>query len=412
MTIRSRLVMIWENCAMSLRSILSNKVRASLTALGVIIGVASVITLTALGQGARENVQEQLSTLGANLLIVYSGEPAGTSLVRTRTTNIRPVLTAADLAAIDSLSEELVVKTAPESSKNGQLKFENRNSVATVIGTDPDYPDIRNFRPVYGSFFSGHDIEQRNSVAVIGVQTYRELFPDGRDPIGERIRIDGFSFRVIGIMEEKGSPSQDASALIPYTTYRRLLTGDNDFAMINVQAASLDVMYELQEIIEERLLAARRVPSMELADFYIANQMDLIGTVTGVADTFTLMLAGIAAISLLVGGIGIMNIMLVSVTERTREIGVRMALGARSIHLMMQFLTEAVILSAGGGLVGVIAGYAAATAAARFAGVATLVTPEAVMLAFSFAVAIGLFFGGFPAYRASRLDPIEALRYE
>ena len=412
MTIRSRLVMIWENCAMSLRSILSNKVRASLTALGVIIGVASVITLTALGQGARENVQEQLSTLGANLLIVYSGEPAGTSLVRTRTTNIRPVLTAADLAAIDSLSEELVVKTAPESSKNGQLKFENRNSVATVIGTDPDYPDIRNFRPVYGSFFSGHDIEQRNSVAVIGVQTYRELFPDGRDPIGERIRIDGFSFRVIGIMEEKGSPSQDASALIPYTTYRRLLTGDDDFAMINVQAASLDVMYELQEIIEERLLAARRVPSMELADFYIANQMDLIGTVTGVADTFTLMLAGIAAISLLVGGIGIMNIMLVSVTERTREIGVRMALGARSIHLMMQFLTEAVILSAGGGLVGVIAGYAAATAAARFAGVATLVTPEAVMLAFSFAVAIGLFFGGFPAYRASRLDPIEALRYE
>ena len=412
MTIRSRLVMIWENCAMSLRSILSNKVRASLTALGVIIGVASVIALTALGQGARANVQEQLGTLGANLLIVYSGEPAGTSLVRTRTTNIRPVLTAADLAAIDSLSEELVVKTAPESSKNGQLKFENRNSVATVIGTDPDYPDIRNFRPVYGSFFSGHDIEQRNSVAVIGVQTYRELFPDGRDPIGERIRIDGFSFRVIGIMEEKGSPSQDASALIPYTTYRRLLTGDNDFAMINVQAASLDVMYELQEIIEERLLAARRVPSMELADFYIANQMDLIGTVTGVADTFTLMLAGIAAISLLVGGIGIMNIMLVSVTERTREIGVRMALGARSIHLMMQFLTEAVILSAGGGLAGVIAGYAAATAAVRFAGVATLVTPEAVMLAFSFAVAIGLFFGGFPAYRASRLDPIEALRYE
>ena len=412
MTTRAQLVMLWENGAMSFRSILSNKVRAFLTALGVVIGVASVIGLTALGHGAGISVESRLSNLGANLLIVYSGEPRGTSLVRQRTTNIAPMLTADDLHFIDSLPPDLVVKTARESSQNGQLKFENRNTVATVIGTDPDYPDIRNFHPVYGSFFSELDMESRRNVAAIGVQTYRELFPDGRDPLGETVRINGFPFSVIAIMEEKGSPTQDASVLIPFTAYRRSLSGSDNYAIINIQAASTDVMYELQAIIENEMLRLRRVPSMEMANFYIANQIDLISTVTGVADTFTLLLAGIAAISLLVGGIGIMNIMLVSVTERTREIGVRMALGAKGRHVMTQFLTEAVILSAGGGLIGVLLGYLFSWGAQRFGGLASVVTPDSVLIAFSFAVVIGLFFGGYPAYRASRLDPIEALRYE
>lgn len=412
MKITAQMIMLWENGAMSLRSILSNKGRAFLTALGVMIGVASVIGLTALGQGARVSVESRLSHLGANLLIIYSGEPRGTALVRQRTTNISPMLTQEDLAFLDSLPDDLVVKTAPESSMNAQLKVENRNTAATVIGTDPDYPDVRNFRPIYGSFFTELDMESRRNVAAIGVQVYRDLFPDGRDPLGHTIRINGLPFQVVAIMEEKGSPTQDASVLIPFSTYRRSLSGSDRYAIINVQAASPDVMYELQEIIEREFLFLRRVPSMEFANFYIANQMDLISTVTGVADTFTLLLAGIAAISLLVGGIGIMNIMLVSVAERTREIGVRMALGAKARHIMTQFLTEAVILSAGGGFIGVVLGYLFSWGAQRFGGLASIVTPESVLLAFSFALATGLFFGGYPAFRASRLDPIEALRYE
>ena len=412
MSTGAQLIMLWENIAMSVRSIAANKGRAVLTALGVMIGVGSVIALTALGTGAAVSVEARLGNLGANLMIVYSGQPRGTALVRTRTTNIAPALTIDDLVFIESLSPDLVVMTSPESSINGQLKFETRNTAATVIGTDSDYPEIRNFRPIYGDFFSPADLEGRRNVVAIGVQVYRDLFPDGRDPLGATIRINGLPFTVVGIMEEKGNPGQDASVLIPLTTFRRSLSGSDRYAIINIQAASPDVMYQLQEIIETQLLAFRRLPSMELADFYIANQMDLIGTVRGVADTFTLLLGGIAAISLLVGGIGIMNIMLVSVTERTREIGVRMALGAKGRHVMTQFLTEAVILSAGGGLIGVALGYGGAWGARQFGGLASVVRPESVLIAFGFALVTGLFFGGYPAYRASRLDPIEALRYE
>ncbi|GAB6089949.1 ABC transporter permease [Spirochaeta dissipatitropha] len=404
--------MMYENAAMSFRSIRSNKVRSFLTALGVMIGVASVIALTALGEGARVSVEKNIGDLGANLLIIYSGEPRGSSLIRTRTTNIAPRLTPDDLAFIDSLGEEYVSRTAPESTVNVQLKFENLNTSATLVGTDPDYPAVRNFFPVYGAFFSELDMVNRSNNAVIGVQIYRDLFPDGRDPLGQTIRVNGLPYRVIGIMEEKGSLAQDSSLFIPFSAFQRSHSGADNFAVINVQAASTAVMYELQEMIEHEMLRDRNIFSMEDADFYISNQLDVIGAMTAVTGTFTLLLSGIAAISLLVGGIGIMNIMLVSVTERTREIGVRMALGAKSRHILTQFLTEAVLLSAGGGLIGVGLGYIISHGAQRFAGLASYVSLDSVALALSFAVAIGLFFGGYPAYRAAQLDPIEALRYE
>ncbi len=401
-----------ESLVMSLRSIGSNKVRSFLTALGVMIGVAAVIALVALGNGAQLSVQQSLESLGSNLLLVYSGEPRGGSLVRRSTTNITPTLSEEDLNFIRALGSELVVMAAPESSATAQLKYGSVNTVATVIGTGTGYPDIRNFLPVHGQFFSELDVDTRKAVAVIGVQVYRDLFPEGFDPLGQSIRINGINHRVVGIMEEKGSSSSDAAVFVPISTFQRYISGERNYALINVQAASAEVMRELQTIIENGILRSHRLSGMDSADFYIANQLDLLSTMQGVTETFTVLLGSIAAISLIVGGIGIMNIMLVSVSERTREIGVRMALGARGSDILQQFITEAVIISLIGGLVGIGLGVGASWAATRFGGMAARVSLNSVVLAFGFAFVIGLFFGGYPAFRASRLDPIEALRYE
>ncbi len=401
-----------ESLKMSLRSIASNKIRSFLTALGVMIGVAAVITLVALGNGSQKSVEESLQSLGSNLLIVYSGQPKGSSLVRRNTTNIAPALTEEDLEFIKNLPESMVLYAAPESSASGQIKFGNTNTGATVVGTDTGYTSIRNFFPIYGDFFSQNDIDARKPVAVIGAQVYKDLFDEGFDPIGQKIRINGIGFRVVGIMEEKGSSSSDSQIFIPITTFQKYISGSTKYALINIQAADLDKMRDLQKYLEDEILHMHRLPSMDAADFYIANQLDLLSTMEGVTSTFTLLLASIAAISLLVGGIGIMNIMLVAVTERTREIGIRMALGAKSKDILSQFLTEAIILSVGGGLIGIIIGVGAAYSANRFGGMASVISIQSILLAFGFAVITGLFFGGYPAYQASKLDPIEALRYE
>jgi putative ABC transport system permease protein len=401
-----------ESILMSLRSITSSKVRSFLTALGVMIGVAAVIALVALGNGAQQSVETSLQSLGSNLLILYSGSPKGGSLVRRNTSNIAPTLSEDDLAFIRNLGPEHVVRAAPESTSTVQVKFANQNASVTVIGTSIEYPDIRNFHPGYGEFFSQADLDTRRAVAVIGVQVYKDLFEEGIDPLGQKIRIDGIAFRVVGLMQEKGDTSQDSSVFIPITAYQRYISGESKYALINIQAADLDKMWDLQTIIENEILRLHRLPSIDVADFYIANQLDLLSTVQGVAETFTLLLGSIAAISLIVGGIGIMNIMLVSVTERTREIGVRMALGAKAHDILGQFMTEAIIISVFGGIIGILLGILASWAATRFAGMAAVVSVDSVFLSFGFAVGIGLFFGGYPAYRASRLDPIEALRHE
>jgi putative ABC transport system permease protein len=401
-----------EALRMSLRSIASSKARSFLTALGVMIGVAAVITLVALGNGTQKSVEQSLESLGSNLLIVYSGEPKGSSLVRRNTTSIKPVLTEEDLAFFDSLSPEYITLTAPESSETGQLKYGNSNTSGTVVGTNTNYTAVRNFFPVYGSFFSENDLAARKPVAVIGAQIYRDLFGDGTDPVGQKIRINGIAFTVSGIMEEKGSSSSDTSVFIPISTFQKYISGEDDYALINIQAVTLETMGELQIYMENELLRLHNLPNMDAADFYIANQLDLLSTVQGVTGTFTLLLGSIAAISLIVGGIGIMNIMLVAVTERTREIGVRMALGAKSRDIMSQFLTESVILSVGGGIIGIILGVTGAILAEAVGGMASVISVNSIFLAFGFAVATGLFFGGYPAWQASKLDPIEALRYE
>ena len=407
-----KIVAFRESLMMSLRSIASNKVRSFLTALGVMIGVAAVIALVALGNGAQKSVEENLESLGSNLLIVYSGEPRGSSLVRRNTTSIKPTLTEDDLEMIMSLGPAYVNGATPESTATAQLKYDNTNTSATVIGTGAGYPGIRNFHPIHGQFFSDFDVDSRKTVVVLGIQIYRDLFPEGIDPVGRQVRINGINHRVVGIMEEKGSSSSDGSVFIPISTYQRYISGEQEYAMINVQAANPEIMRDLQQVIENGILRLHRLPNMDTADFYIANQLDLLSTVQGVTETFTMLLASIAAISLIVGGIGIMNIMLVSVTERTREIGVRMALGATSADIMRQFITEAVVISLFGGIVGIGLGIGASWAVANFGGMAAEVSLDSVFISFAFAFVIGLFFGGYPAYRASRLDPIEALRYE
>ncbi len=401
-----------ESVKMSFRSIASNKGRSFLTALGVMIGVAAVITLVALGNGTQKSVEQSLESLGSNLLILYSGQPKGGSLVRRNTTNIQPSLTDEDLEFLESLKPGLIASAAPESSSSGQIKYSNKNTAGTIIGTNLSYPEVRNFYPVYGSFFSENDLAARKPAAVIGAQIYKDLFEEGEDPVGQKIRINGVSFVVTGIMEEKGSSTSDSSIFIPISTFQKYISGSTMYALINIQAVDLDSMRELQAYIENEILRLHKLPNMDAADFYVANQLDLLNTLQGVTSTFTLLLGSIAAISLIVGGIGIMNIMLVAVTERTREIGIRMALGAKSSDILSQFLTEAIILSVGGGLIGIILGVGTAVGANRFGGMASAISVESIFLAFGFSVVTGLFFGGYPAYQASKLDPIEALRYE
>ncbi len=403
---------LYENVRMSLRSIRANKVRAFLTALGVMIGTGAVIAMLALGAGAQKSVESSLESLGSNLLLLYSGQPKGGSLVRRSTTNIVPTITEADVEAIKALGPELVALTAPESSASGQAKFGNTSMTVTIVGTDIDYPSIRNIRPVAGDFFLTSDVDSRKAVVVIGAQLYDDLFGGTGDPVGQKLRLNGLSYRVAGMMERKGNTTTDSSVFIPISTYQRYISGAKEFALVNIQAGNSDQMREAQSAIESTLLRLHKIPNMDAADFYVANQLDLLDTLQGVAGTFTLLLGGIAAISLIVGGIGIMNIMLVSVTERTREIGVRMALGAKTNDIIAQFMTEAIILSVGGGLIGVAIGVGSSYAFSLWGGLASTVEPFSVALSFGFSLVIGLVFGGYPAYRASQLDPIEALRYE
>jgi putative ABC transport system permease protein len=405
------LVMFRESFRLSLKSIASNPIRSFLTTLGVIIGVASVIILVALGNGTKAAVDQSLQSLGTNLMIVYSGQQRGQSIIRRSSQNVVPTLTEGDLEFVQSLGPEWVLKTAPELSAFTQMKAANLNSSPSVVGTTPEYQDIRNFHVAYGQFFSEQDVKTRKPVVVLGAQVQKDLFGD-REAVGQKVRIKGISFKVLGVMEEKGSSMTDNVAFIPISAYQRYISGQVNYAAVNVEVASLDTMKELQQIVEQQLLRRHKLSSMDNADFYVATQVDLMGTLQGVTGSFTLFLTAIAAISLVVGGIGIMNIMLVSVTERTREIGIRVALGAKPSDIMQQFIIEATILTLGGGLVGVLIGLVSSWGVRRFMGMASVVSPDSILLAFVSALCMGLFFGGYPAYRASRLDPIEALRYE
>lgn len=400
-----------ESFFTAISALWANKLRSLLTMLGIIIGVASVITMIGLGEGAQRAVQQRMEAMGSNLLTVSPGAARGGG---------RAVMTGGTarlyVSDADALAEraDFVGTVIPEMSRNLQIQYRNRNWNSRVVGTTMAYPEIRNHIPVEGRFFTDSENRSAAKVAVLGSAIATQLF--GRESgVGETVRIAGQRFQVIGILEEKGTGgwnNPDEQVFIPLMTAQRRLMGRDHLSNITVQVVNQEAMELATFEVERVLRREHRLRPDQENDFRIFNQADLISTVQETQKTFSFLLAGIAGVSLIVGGIGIMNIMIVSVTERTREIGIRKAVGARRRDVLMQFLLEAIMLSIIGGIIGIGMGTFVSDILSRYAGWNTVILVEAVALSFIFATAIGIFFGIYPARKAASQNVIESLRYE
>jgi putative ABC transport system permease protein len=404
-------MLIGEIIMVALSAIRANKLRSLLTMLGIVIGVAAVITMVALGSGAQKAVQDQIEALGTNLLTIYPGQ----SFMRGVASGDRVSLTVDDYEALRNTGP-VISNVVPEISGNQQIKFGNQNINVNVNGTTPNYLPVQNYTLVAGRMFTNGDDEARRRVAVIGYGVPEMLGSNGLAMIGQTIQIRGIPFEIIGLLGEKGSSgpwgNPDEQILIPLQTAQYRVVGRDRLRSLTVEVAHPDSVNVAMLEIERALRSAHGIQPGGDNDFQIRNRSEFLTTFEETTRTFTFLLAGIAAVSLLVGGIGIMNIMLVSVTERTREIGVRKALGATRRSILLQFMVEALVLCLMGGLLGILLGSGGAMALSRLANWNTLISPGAVVLAIAFSAGVGLFFGIWPAQRAARLDPIQALRYE
>jgi len=409
-----------ENVRLALTALRANKLRAFLTMLGIIIGVAAVITLISVGQGVEVFVAEQFQGLGNNLLFVFPGELRPDGPPRQRR---GAGLTNDDVAALsDPLLTPDLLRVAPEYSRSAVVTRGRYEARTFISGTTAEFPDIRNFYPVAGRFFDSQDDAGTARVAVLGQTVYEELFPNGEPPLGETIKINGINFEVIGLMEEKGGSGfndQDDLVLVPLSTAQRRLfparRSDGKMRVDFIYAQVADEERQEAAIVQMELVLrdSHGLSFDEDNDFTVLSQAEVIRAFAQVTSVLTTFLAVIAGISLIVGGIGIMNIMLVSVTERTREIGLRKAVGAKQGDILMQFLTEAVTLGLAGGLIGLLLGIAGIVIIGSLSeNLRTALAWESVVLAIGFSGAAGLFFGLYPARRAARLNPIDALRYE
>ncbi len=394
------------------RALQRNKMRSFLTMLGIIIGVGAVIAMLAIGQGAEYSVQQQISSLGTNVLMVFPGssQQGGIRMgAGTMTT-----LTEDDANAI-ARECAAVAYVSPGARSGGQVIAGNLNWATSIEGTSADYLEIRKWKVEYGDFYTDQDIKAASKVCVLGRTVADNLFPDS-DPVDQNIRIRNVPFKVIGVLAKKGQNAmgqdQDDIILAPYTTVLRRLSYSPNIRYILVSAVSAADIPVAQSQIEELLRMRHKINSYDSDDFTIRNQTDIAATATATTQIMTILLASIASVSLLVGGIGIMNIMLVSVTERTREIGIRMSVGARERDILTQFLIEALVLSLMGGIIGIILGVTGSQVISSLAHWPTFVTVFSILLSFGFSIAIGIFFGFYPARKASRLNPIDALRYE
>jgi putative ABC transport system permease protein len=402
-------MLIGETLRVAMSAIIANKMRSFLTMLGIIIGIAAVITMVALGEGAQRQVQDQLQSLGTNVLTVRPGAEVFGRIDRgdARLTSQGAVAIMADASNI--------VAASPEMQRRLQVTYTSSNASLQILGVWPDYFSIQNHRITGGRIFNEGEDRGRRRVAVLGSAVGDRLGRPSHLLVGETIRIGGHPFEVVGVVAEKGASgwqNPDESIYIPATTAQFRTFGTDRVNAIYVQARSANHMDAAIGEIDRALRRDHRLRPGQPSNFNVRNQATLLETFQETAQTFTFLLAGIAFVSLIVGGIGIMNIMLVSVTERTREIGIRKALGARRRDIMLQFLIEALVLCLAGGAVGVMVGYGSAHLMHVQAGWNTAVAPNAVFLALGFSAAVGIFFGMWPARRAARLDPIEALRYE
>jgi putative ABC transport system permease protein len=403
-------MLLVEIVKVALAALRVNKLRSLLTMLGIIIGVGAVITMIALGSGAQKSIQDRIQALGPTLLSVYPGQ----SFMRGVASNNRVSLTMDDDTALAN-NAQFVSAVVPELGSNLQVQMGDQNINVTVLGTSPQYVPIHSYTVTDGRAFTAGDAAARRRVAVLGAAVPQMLNSNRTAMIGQQILIRSIAFEIIGVLSEKGAQgffNPDEQILIPLQTARYRVIGTDRLRDITVQARDLQSMNLTMIEIERVLRRQHKIRPGQDNDFQIRNQTDILATLQQTTDTFKYLLAGIAAVSLLVGGIGIMNIMLVSVTERTREIGVRKALGATRFNILFQFLVEALVLCLLGGLIGVLVGSFGAIVLSVLAHWNTLISPLAILLAFVFSAAVGLFFGIWPARRAAALDPIVALRYE
>ena len=392
----------------------ANKVRSGLTMLGIIIGISSVIAMVSIGQGAQGTIQSSIQSIGSNLIMVSPGVQRGPGSQVSSGQGSAKSLTQADS---DAIAKEISLAKAvsPELSGRYQVLSKGKNTNTSVLGSTPSYLTVRNVEIDEGNFITDQNLKNLSKVAVLGPTTRTDLFGEGVDVIGQTLRIKNIEFKIIGVTKTKGGTgfsNQDDIIFIPLTTAQRYLAGDQYVTSISVQAEDSESMTEVQQSITDLLLTRHNIKDPELADFSIFNQADIVAAASSVTQTFTILLGAVAGISLLVGGIGIMNMMLTTVTERTREIGLRKAIGAKRHDINIQFLTEAIVLTFLGGIIGIILGWIISFAVSYFGILQTSVSTGSILLAFGVSAFIGIVFGYYPARRASRLNPIEALRYE
>lgn len=395
-------------------AIFMNKVRSGLTILGIIIGIGSVVAMISIGQGAQGQIQSSIESIGSNLIMVMPGFQMGAGSQVRSSRGSAQTLTQKDANAV-SEQVSFVEAVAPEISGRYQITAKGTNTNTSVIGTVASYSQVRNIEIESGSFISDQHVRSLSKVAVLGPTTRDDLFGENSNPIGQKIRINRIDFTVIGVTQTKGGTgfgSQDDMIFIPLSTAQRFLAGGDYISTISVQAQDSDYMASVQQQVTNLLLTRHNISDPQMADFSVMNQADIVETASSITNTFTVLLAAIAGISLVVGGIGIMNMMLTTVTERTREIGLRKAIGAKNRDISFQFLTEATMLTFIGGIVGVIFGWLISLLIAKFGGITTSVSVFSIVLAFGVSALIGVGFGYYPARRAASLKPIEALRYE